>query len=515
MPGEALVETFYITTPIYYPNAPPHVGHAYTTVFADVVARYKRLLGYKVFFLTGNDEHGLKLQKAAEALGKAPKDFVDEMAAVFKNYWKSLNVEYDHFIRTTDSYHEETVKYAFSYIYKKGLIYKASYSGLYCVECEKYYSPGEYVLVDGKPYCPLHNKPLEYMEEETYYFKLSEFKDYLLDVLKNKDIVYPRSYADEVVSKLEKEGLRDISVARPVERVWWGIPVPFDEKYVIYVWFDALLNYVSAIGFLGDRERFREYWSNVHHVIGKDILWFHTVVWFSLLKALDLEPPKKLIVHAFLTMKGAKMSKSVGNVVTIEELLERYGSADAARYLLMRIFNMDKDSEFSFDLLDSIYESELADTYGNLVRRIGVLAQKKADGKVYRRSVDSKIAEVVEEKLGEYAEAMSNFEVSRAAVAAMDVARAANQYLNETKPWEKSEPGKELYSTLEAVRAATIMLYPFTPSASMLVARSFGFSIENPFKAKLESVERYNIVKAPILFRKKERAPAKKQVEQS
>lgn len=496
------VETFYITTPIYYPNAPPHVGHAYTTVFADVMARYRRLLGYKVLFLTGNDEHGLKIQKVAEKLGKSPKEFTDEMAEVFKKYWKSLDVEYNHFIRTTDDYHEKTVKEAFNYIYRKGLIYKARYAGFYCVDCEKYYSPGEYMEVENKPYCPLHNKPLEYMEEETYYFKLSEFRDYLLEVLRNRDIVYPRSYAEEVASKIEKEGLRDISIARPVERVWWGIPVPFDEKYVIYVWFDALLNYVSAIGYLEEREKFNHYWINVHHIIGKDILWFHTVVWFSILKALDLEPPRKVIVHAFLTSKGTKMSKSIGNIVSIEDMLERYGGPDGARYVIMRIFNMDKDSEFDFELLDNIYTTELADTYGNLIRRVGVLAQKKTGGKVYRRSIEPRIAETLNEKLHAYIEDMDNFEVAKAAIHAMDIARLANQYLNETKPWEKSDPSKELYTALEAIRLVTTLLYPFTPRASTLVARSLGFMIENPTRSGLEVVERYNVTGAPILFKK-------------
>lgn len=496
------MNTFYITTPIYYPNAPPHIGHAYTTVFADVIARYKRLMGYNVFFLTGNDEHGLKIQKVAEKLGKTPKELTDEMAEVFKNYWRSLDISYDHFIRTTDEYHEKTVKEAFREIYHRGYIYRAKYTGLYCVDCEKYYSPGEHIEVDGKPYCPLHNKPLDHMEEETYYFKLSEFRDYLLNLLKNKNIVYPPSYAEEVSSKLEKESLRDLSIARPIERVWWGVPVPFDDKYVIYVWFDALLNYVSAIGYLDNKERFKHYWGSAHHVIGKDILWFHTAVWFSILRALDIDPPRKVIVHAFLTSKGAKMSKSVGNIVSIEEVVNRYGSSDAARYVIMRVFNMDKDSEFDFEHLDSIYTSELADTYGNLVRRVGVLAQKKSSGKVYRRSIEMKISESIKERIHEYMDAMEAFEVSRAANQAIEIARQANQYLNETKPWEKSDPSKELYTVLEAIRISTILLYPFTPRVSLYVAKAMGFVIDNPLKADLESVERYNVISAPILYRK-------------
>jgi methionyl-tRNA synthetase len=496
------LDSFYITTPIYYPNAPPHIGHAYTTVFADVLARYKRLCGVKVFFLTGNDEHGLKIQKTAEKLGKSPKDFTDEMAEVFKSYWRSLDIQYDYFIRTTDTNHEKAVKEAFNYIYKKGLIYKAKYSGWYCVECEKYYSPGEYVEVEGKPYCPLHNKPLEYMEEETYYFKLSDFKDYLLEVLRNRDIVVPRSYSEEVSSKIEKEGLRDLSIARPIERVWWGIPVPFDDKYVIYVWFDALLNYISAIGYGGDHSVFNEYWASVHHVIGKDILWFHTAVWFSILRALDIEPPRKLIVHAFLTTKGAKMSKSVGNVVSIEEMLGRYGSPDGVRYVLMRIFNMDKDSEFDFQLLDNIYNSELADTYGNLVRRVGVLALKKLRGKVYRRSIDPKLRDELNSKLNTYIEAMDSFNVSRAATIAMDIARMGNQYLNDSKPWEKSDPSKELYTAMEIIRLSTTMLAPFTPRSAKSVSTAFGFEVGNPIKYSVEAVERFNVTDAPVLFKK-------------
>ncbi|ADI32039.1 methionine--tRNA ligase [Staphylothermus hellenicus] len=497
-----MMSIFYITTPIYYPNAPPHIGHAYTTVFADVMARYHRLVGDEVFFITGNDEHGLKLQRVAEKKGIHPKQFVDEMADVYRKYWGMLDISYDYFIRTTDEYHEKTVKTAIQKLYDKGLIYKASYAGWYCVDCEKFYSPGEYVEIDGKPYCPIHKKPLEWLEEETYYFKLSEFEDFIIDVLKNKDIIYPRSYALEVLGKVEKEGLRDVSIARPKERVWWGIEVPFDKNYTVYVWFDALLNYISGIGYLEDMDRFNKYWPNVHHVIGKDILWFHTVIWFSILKALDIELPKKLLVHAFLINRGLKIGKSAGNVIAIEDLINRYQDSDGVRYILMRVFNMDKDVDVSTELFDSIYNSELADTMGNLIRRIGVLAKKKLGGIVYKREVNKELSTSIMETLNKYNEYMKTYDVSRAIQTVMDLLRKANAYVNMTRPWEKIDPGKELYSLLETVRASTTMLYPIIPKAASKISNAFGFSIGNPAEYVVGEIERYNIVDAPILFRK-------------
>jgi len=494
--------TIYITTPIYYPNAPPHIGHAYTTVYADVLARYHRLIGDKVFFMTGNDEHGLKLQRAAEEKGIDPKKFVDEMAEVYKNYWKALDISYDHFIRTTDDYHEEVVKHAAIELYRKGLIYKASYSGWYCVSCERFYGEKEYIVVDNKPYCPIHSKPLEWFEEDTYYFKMSEFRDYIIEVLANTDIVYPKHYALEIVNRVKEEGLRDVSIARPKDRVLWGIELPFDKNYTVYVWFDALLNYISGIGYLRDRSKFSEYWANVHHVIGKDILWFHTVVWFSVLKALDISPPKKLIVHAFLINRGLKIGKSAGNVIAIEDLLERYHGSDGVRYVLMRVFNMDKDVEISTELLDSMYNSELSDTYGNLVRRVGVLAIKRSQGIIYKRSLDPEIVKAIEDSVKKYTNFMENHDVAQALAAAMDLAREANAYINKVKPWEKQHPDREIYNLLEMIRAVTSMLYPVIPKATLRVAESFGFKIEAPIRHTPGSVERYSIRDAPILFRK-------------
>jgi len=496
------VDTIYITTPIYYPNAPPHIGHAYTTIYADVLARYHRLRGRNVFFMTGNDEHGLKLQKAAEEKGVDPKVLVDEMAEVYKKYWRLLDISYDHFIRTTDPKHVEVVKKAVSILYEKGLIYRSRYSGWYCVSCEKFYSEGEYIVKDDKPYCPIHDKPLEWIEEDTYYFKLSVFKDYLIKLLSDSDIVYPRQYAIEILNRVKEEGLRDVSIARPSDRVWWGVEFPFDKNYTVYVWFDALLNYVSGIGYLDDNERFNKYWSNVHHVIGKDILWFHTAIWFSVLKALDIPPPKKLLVHAFLISRGLKIGKSSGNVIAIEDLIERYQDSDGVRYILMRVFNMDKDVEVSTQLFDSIYNSELADTYGNLVRRLGVLAKKKLNGIVYKRSLNDELVKVIDDTREKYLEYMENYEVAQAINTVMDLVREANAYINKVKPWEKKSPDKDLYNLLEALRFATLMLYPIIPKATRKVADSFGFKIEDPEKSSIGSIERYNIIDAPILFRK-------------
>ncbi len=493
---------FYVTTPIYYPNAAPHIGHAYTTIYADVLARYHRLVGDDTFFLTGNDEHGLKLQRAAERRGVHPKQLVDEMAVLYKNYWRMLDISYDHFIRTTDDYHERVVSDAIRRLYDKGLVYKDSYSGWYCVDCEKFYSSGEYEVIDGKPHCPIHKKPLEWLEETTYYFKLSEFEDYLIDVLKNRDIVYPRQYAVEVLRKIEKEGLVDVSIARPKERVWWGIPVPFDPEYTVYVWFDALLNYVSGIGYGWDMEKFNKYWPAVHHVIGKDILWFHTAIWFSVLHALEIPEPRKLIVHAFLINRGLKIGKSSGNVIAIEDLLEHYNGSDGVRYILMRVFNHGKDVDVSNQVFDSIYNAELADNYGNLVRRVSVMAEKRLGGKVSGETVDPELAEPMEKALREYLEAMDSYDVSRAAAAAMEIARRANAYINEKRPWESSSPEKELYSLLEALRYTTTMLYPIIPRAAETAAQHLGFQIKNPRSLVPGEIDAYSVKRAPILFKK-------------
>jgi len=500
MPWCKRVGVFYITTPIYYPNAPPHIGHAYTTVFADVLARYHRLLGDDTFFLTGTDEHGLKLQKAAERAGKSPKELVDEMSEIYKKYWRMLDISYDRFIRTTDEDHEKVVKDALNILYKKGLIYKAKYSGYYCIDCEKFYSPGEYEIVNGKPYCPIHKKPLEWIEEDTYYFRLSNFEDFIKEVIRS-DTIYPKFYAGEILGKLEKEGLKDVSIARPKERVSWGIPLPFDQRYTTYVWFDALLNYVTGAGWNIDDSKFRKYWPSVHHIIGKDILWFHTVIWFSMLKALDIPLPRKVIVHAYLINRGLKIGKSSGNIVAIEDLLERYQDSDGIRYILMRVFNLSKDIDVSTELFDSIYNSELADTFGNLVRRVGILAIKKLGGRVVRKSSDHNLMSLLNITMDRYERSINEYNVSLALETVMNLLREANAYINKERPWGKSDPSKELYSLLETIRVATFLLMPVIPKASEKIVKAFGLKRKIK-ELDVGSIEEFNVNDAPILFRK-------------
>ncbi len=495
------MSVFYITTPIYYPNDQPHIGHAYTTIMADVIARWHRLKGEDVFFLTGTDEHGLKLQREAEKHGMKPKEFVDMMVEYFKKYWRILEIEYTRFIRTTDKDHEETVRKALMEIYRKGLIYKSVYKGWYCTSCEKFYSKGEYIERNGKKLCPTHLRPLEWVEEEAYFLKLSEYTDKVLSMLR-KDIVVPSSYANEIISKIEREGLKDLGITRPKSRVYWGIEAPWDTQHTIYVWIDALLNYLTAIGYGKDEEKFRRYWSVVHHVIGKDILWFHTAVWFALLAMLDIPPPRKLIVHGFILMKGIKMSKSLGNIVTIDDLLNTYGGADPVRYLLMRFMSLEKDFNYDPKLLISTYNAELADTLGNLVRRVAVLSLRKLKGIVEQCEVDKQFASFVESKVKEVSILMDRFRLSEALVAIFDILREANAYLNRTEPWRLDNPSKPLYNVLEAIRIASILLTPFMPATMKRLSSILGYSVKSVDEAVFGIHECYHVKEAPILFAK-------------
>jgi len=496
------MKSFYVTTPIYYPNAEPHIGHAYTTIVADVIARWMKLEGFDVFFLTGTDEHGLKLQRAAESKGFSPKEFVDLMSGKFKEAWAKLNIEYSRFIRTTDSDHEELVKKVMKELWDKGLIYRGSYSGWYCTSCERFYDEGEYVKERGRKLCPIHLRELEWFEEETYFLKFSKLTDYVLGVLKEGDVVFPRVYVREVISKLESQGLKDLSITRPKSRVSWGVEAPWDPNHTIYVWIDALLNYLTGVKYYEDRGFFRRFWENTHHVVGKDILWFHTAIWFSLLKMIGVDPPKKVIVHGFILTKGRKMGKSTGNVVTIDDMLREF-SADVIRYYLMKIATLDKDAELSLDNMKEVYNSELADTLGNLVRRLGVLAIKKLGGEVPKSDVDVEVKEVAERSLNEARREMKSFRFSTATVKIFDLFRFLNAYMNKTEPWRKERPTYELYNSIEALRYGTSMLWPLMPVTAERIAGTFGFNIVEFGNLKFGSTEKFIVTEAPILFRKK------------
>ena len=492
----------YVTTPIYYPNDKPHLGHAYTTILADIVSRWFALLGYETFFLTGTDEHGLKLQREAEKRGLNPKAFVDQMAEVFREYWRRLDIECNRFIRTTDPDHEELVKRVIVELWNKGLVYPGVYRGWYCAACERYYSEKEYVIVNEKPYCPIHQRPLEYVEEETYFLKLSQYRDYVLKVLREGDVVYPKQYAEEVASKIELEGLQDLSIARLKERVSWGIELPFDTRFTVYVWIDALLNYLTGAGFAVDRDRFERLWKGSIQFIGKDILWFHTAVWFSLLAMLGLSPPRKLVVHGFLTSRGQKMGKSAGNVTSIDDTIARYGTADSVRFIIARIANFEKDSEVSWDIYDSIYVGDLVNNYGNLVRRVTSLALKQLGGTV-ERAVDENHAKVVRELVAKAIEYYSNIRISEAVKMAMDIAHETNAYLNREEPWAKENPVKTLYTALESIRLTTLLLHPTMPTTTRQILTAIGVKLEKGLKQfEFGYIEKYHIKESPIPFKK-------------
>lgn len=482
-------KTFYVTTPIYYPNAEPHIGSYFTTLIADILARWKRLEGYEVFFLTGTDEHGLKIYREAQKKQKDPKKFVDEMSAEFKKAWEALSLSYNRFIRTTDEDHEEVVKYVIQKLWEKGDLYKDAYKGWYCVDCEAYYTESDLVIRDEKKLCPVHEKELEWMEEETYFFKLSKYEDYVRSLIENQ-LIYPAPYKNEIINRLER-GLKDISVTRLKERVPWGVTVPFDEKHVVYVWFDALLNYISGIGFLREKDKFKSFWPAIH-IIGKDIMWFHTVIWPAILKAIELEPPEKVVIHSFWMIEGQKMSKSLGNIIYAKDLA-KFG--DSIRYFLIRQSSFDKDTNFSWQDFYRRYNDELIGIFGNLVRRIGVLAIRKLNRRVKRDKQELK-----ELNINEIKRLIDDFQLNTVLVKIFDYLHEINKYLNTKEPWKKETPNREIYNAVEGTRLVTIALYPFLPNVCTKIAEAFRFRVD--YFGHFGEVEEYIIKDAPIIFKK-------------
>lgn len=463
-------KSFYITTPIYYPSAKLHIGHAYCTTIADAIARYKRLSGFDVFFLTGSDEHGQKIQQKAEEAGITPIEYVDKIVAGFQDLWKRLNISHDDFIRTTQKRHNDVVQEIFRRIYDKGDIYKGEYKGLYCTPCESFWL--ERQLVDGK--CPDCGRPVKEVSEEAYFFKISKYADRLLKYIEeNPDFIQPVSRRNEMINFI-KQGLEDLCISRT--SFSWGIPVPIDEKHVIYVWFDALSNYLTPIGFLDDQESFNKYWPADLHLVGKEIVRFHTIIWPIILMALDLPLPKKVYGHGWLIVDGDKMSKSKGNVVDPVGLIEEFG-ADAIRYFLLREINLGQDGNFSRDALISRINSDLANDLGNLLHRTlnmigkfnnGVLGELSAV-----RPVDQNLIDEAEKTVNEYKKLMDNMELSDTIKLVWMFISRTNKYVDETMPWalgkdetKKDELNRVLYDLSESLRIISILIFPFMPTTA-------------------------------------------------
>jgi methionyl-tRNA synthetase len=456
---------YFLTTPIYYVNGKPHLGHAYTTISADIIARYKRLKNYKVFFLTGTDEHGLKIQQTAKEMGLNPKELADKNASLFKELWKKLNISYDRFIRTTEPAHIEAVKHILTICYEKGDIYKGYYEGWYCVGCEEFKTEKE--LIEGNK-CPIHKKPCEYIREETYYFRLSKYTQPLLEFYeKNPQFVKPLKRFNEI-KEFVKQGLKDLSITRRKERVQWGIPAPFDENHTVYVWFDALTNYLSGIGY--PKEEYKKWWPADLHLVGKDILRFHAVYWPAFLMSAGLELPRQIFAHGWWLVEGHKISKSLGNVIDPFQAIEKIG-VDAFRYILFRETPFGEDGNLTRESVLNRINGELVNEIGNLYSRVIAMINKYLQGKLQKSEIASNFLEIKQKVLKNYDHNMEEFKFHKAIENALTIAQFLNKYINDNRPWELYKEGKTeelnkvLFTAFEGLRTLTFMLYPIMPNA--------------------------------------------------
>jgi methionyl-tRNA synthetase len=480
------VARFYVTTPIYYVNDAPHIGHAYTTVTADALARWHRLSGDEVMFLTGTDEHGLKVKRSAEANGLTPQEQSDRYSARFREAWQLLDISNDDFIRTTEPRHHRAVRALMQAAYDNGSITLGTYEGLYCVYCEAYYSEDE--LIDGR--CPVHNRPVEVMKEENYFFRLSAFTDRLLQwYADNPAAVTPESKRNEALG-LIRGGLQDVSVSR--SSLDWGVRVPWDEKHVFYVWYDALINYVTAIGYGQDEARFAAWWPVVHHLIGKDILRFHCVYWPALCMAAGIDPPHQVSVHGYLLVGGEKMSKTAFNQISPADLVPVFG-VDGYRYHFLRDQQFGPDGEFSYEGMVSRYNADLANNLGNLLARVTAVVQQKCGGTGPAPSPDSPLAEVAAEVYRAAAAAWARVAPSEALDATWRLVRAANAALETAEPW-RAEPGPAvdaaLGDALEVLRIVAVLASPALTRAPSEIWRRIGLS-GSPADARLPDAAKW------------------------
>jgi len=475
---------FYVTTPIYYANSEPHVGSVYTTVVADIFARWNRLQGKKVFFLTGTDEHGQKIQEISKKSGKEPKKFVDEISKKFKDAFKLLNISNDFFIRTTDKKHEQEVKKILQELYEKKYVYKGVYESYYCVGCEQYLNKSD--LVDGL--CPLHKIEPELRKEEAYLFKLSSFQNELLKLIKSgKYNILPLTKRNEVVSFIES-GLQDVSFSRLKEKVPWGIELPFDKKHTCFVWVDAFWNYISALKI---NNKFEDFWPADLQLMANDILRVHATIWPALLLATKNKLPKNLFIHGYFTIDGQKMSKSLGNVISPFYLVEKYG-ADSLRYFFIRNIPFGQEGDFSEKTLAERHNSELANKFGNLISRVSTLAEKNGIEKT-----ENKLLKKL--KLKQIESYFEDYRIDKALAEIFAFIDECNEYIQDKKPWETKDK-KVLYELIDSIKVISILLFPFIPGSCEKIADSLGFdlkydNIKKPFPVK-------KIKKCDILFKR-------------
>jgi len=476
-------KTFYITTPIYYPSDKLHIGNTYTTVAADAVSRFKRLTGYDVMFLTGTDEHGQKIQRIAQGKGVTPKEYVDKIVAGIKDLWKLMDISYDKFIRTTDDYHEKTVQKIFEKLYEQGDIYKGYYEGLYCTPCEAFWT--ETQAVGGK--CPDCGRPVELTREEAYFFKMSKYQDRLLKYIEeHPDFIQPESRKNEMINNFLKPGLEDLCVSRT--SFSWGIPVSFDKKHVIYVWIDALSNYITAMGYgQEDNSNYKKYWPAIH-LVGKDIIRFHTIIWPIMLMALGEPLPKQVFGHGWLLVDGGKMSKSKGNVVDPVVLVDHFG-VDAVRYYLLREIPFGSDGLFNNELFIKKVNSDLANDLGNLVSRTITMVDKYFGGEIpapgSREDADEELIKLAEEIPSKVEKLMDSLKISDALDEVWRLIGRANKYIDETTPWilAKDEKLKErlgtvIYNLCEAIRIISVLVSSFIPRSSKKINEQLGVGEE-------------------------------------